>query len=165
MLLIYLQDLARTFPTHPYFQEGKAGRHEMRRILVAYSWRNPLVAYCQSLNYIVGLLLLFFSEEEAFWMLVVILEEILPANFYSPQLKGLRVDGRVFDDLLKERLPKLYTHFMLNDVDTVTFISGWFMRVYVDVCKRVAVIFTLHRYSHWKHHYEFGIFCSARYDV
>jgi len=153
-------DLARTFPTHPYFNTPHSpGRDSMRRILIAYSWRNPLVgmynymyidcrvnnfllffylsifktAYCQSLNYIVALLLLFYTEEQAFWMLVMIMEDILPANFYSPQLKGLRVDGKVFDDVLNERVPKLFQHFMEREVDSVAFISGWWLRLYVDV--------------------------------
>lgn len=127
-------DLSRTFPDHEFFDtEDAVGRQQMRRVLVAFSWRNPYVAYCQSLNYIVGFLLLHFEEEQAFWMLVVILEEILPANFYSPQLKGLRVDGKVFDQLIKDRLPRLHQHFNNISLDTTTFISGWFMRLFVDV--------------------------------
>lgn len=101
--------------------------------------RQTKTAYCQSLNYIVALLLLFYTEEQAFWMLVIIMEDILPANFYSPQLKGLRVDGRVFDDVLNERIPKIYQHFVERDVDSVAFISGWWLRLYVDVSRCMDV--------------------------
>ena len=95
-------DLSRTFPNHEFFQEDKVGFNSLRRILIAYSWRNPLVSYCQSLNYIVGLLILHFSEEEAFWVLVVLLEDILPANFYSPDLKGVRTDDKVLSMFSKK---------------------------------------------------------------
>jgi hypothetical protein len=62
-------DLNRTFPDHPYFNSEIApGKLQMRRVLTAYAWRNPHVNYCQSLNYICGILLLHFSEEEAFWV-------------------------------------------------------------------------------------------------
>lgn len=105
----------------------------MRRILIAYSWRNPLVAYCQSLNYIVGILLLHFDEEETFWMLVIILEEILPANFYSPDLIGVRVEGKLLDIVLKEKIPKVHQSIAKLKVDASVFASGWYLRLFVGV--------------------------------
>lgn len=65
------KDLLRTYPTHPLFETRGETHNSMARILVAYSWRNPLVAYCQSFNFIVGLLLLHFSEEEVCAFVVV----------------------------------------------------------------------------------------------
>jgi hypothetical protein len=129
-------DLHRTFPQHPLFAESddeNSGRKKMQRILTAYSWRNPHVSYCQSLNYIVGILLMHLNEEQAFWMLVSILEEILPANFYNPQLKGVRVDTHVLEELVKERLPRLYQHFMNTGIEVQTFATGWLMRLFVDI--------------------------------
>lgn len=127
-------DLARTFPQHPYFNnENAPGCIKMRRILTAYSWRNPFVSYCQSLNFIVGILLLHFSEQEVFWMLVAILENMLPANFYNPTLTGLRVDGKVLSDLIHERLPKISNHFKEYNVDPTAFCTGWFMRLFVGI--------------------------------
>lgn len=35
------------------------GLDELRRVLVAYSWHNPRVGYCQSMNFLVAMLLLF----------------------------------------------------------------------------------------------------------
>ena len=49
--------------------EGKA---KLRRVLVVFSWRNRVVGYAQSMNFIVALLLLFMEEEAAFWTLTVI---------------------------------------------------------------------------------------------
>lgn len=66
-------------------------------------------------------------------MLVAILENLLPANFYNPTLTGLRVDGKVLEELIQERLPRLGNHFRECNVDTTSFCTGWFMRLYVDV--------------------------------
>jgi hypothetical protein len=126
-------DLQRTFPEHPYFAQDSDGLNSMRRILIAYSWRNPLVAYVQSLNFVVGILLLHFTEEEAFWMLVVILEDILPGNFYSPDLIGVRTECRVLEEILKERLPKTSQHFVKLQMETGPFMIGWFMRLFVGI--------------------------------
>jgi hypothetical protein len=55
------QDLHRTFPGHKLFEASAAGTEselicKMRRILVAYALRNPNVGYCQSMNFLTGLL-------------------------------------------------------------------------------------------------------------
>lgn len=92
-----------------------------------------MVAYCQSLNYIVGILLLHFNEEEAFWMLVIILEEILPANFYSPDLVGVRVEGKILDIVLKDKIPKVYQSITKLQIDSSVFASGWYLRLFVGV--------------------------------
>lgn len=105
----------------------------MKNVLTAFSWRNPYVSYCQSLNYIVGSLLLHCGEEEAFWLLVTLLEDILPANYYNPELTGMRVDSYVLDELIKERLPKLHAHLHKFGVETTAFASGWFMRLFIEV--------------------------------
>lgn len=41
-----LQDVHRTFPGHPWL-DSEEGKKLLRRVLVAYSWRNPGVGYCQ----------------------------------------------------------------------------------------------------------------------
>lgn len=78
-------DLCRTYPTHPYFNGSSSASliEPLRRVLRAFSWRNPSQGYCQGLNFVAGQLLLFFTEEETFWMLVHLVEDILPPNYYS----------------------------------------------------------------------------------
>lgn len=46
MFLFWIQDLGRTFPTHPWIDSAD-GRAALRRILVGYSFRDSRVGYCQ----------------------------------------------------------------------------------------------------------------------
>ena len=84
------KDLQRTFPSHDFF-ESKEGTETLRRVLLAYSVRNPAVGYCQSMNFIVAILILFMEEEAAFWVLVMVVEELMP-DYFSASLSGFQID-------------------------------------------------------------------------
>lgn len=126
------KDLKRTYTNHPLFMDQKDEEvtMAMRRILIAYSWRNPLVAYCQSFNYIVGMLLLHLSEEETFWLFVTLVENYLPQNFYSPNLKGVLVDATVLDELIFQNLYKLSTKLKKLEFDISSFTMSFFMKLF-----------------------------------
>ena len=66
------------------------GRSALRRILVAYSWKNAGLGYCQSMNFIGAILLLFLDEEAVFWLLATIVEDLLP-DYFTQTLHGVRV--------------------------------------------------------------------------
>jgi len=55
----------------------------------------PLLAVCllqcRGLVQIAASLLLFMEEEDAFWMLCTIIEDLLPASYYSSTLIGVQV--------------------------------------------------------------------------
>ena len=74
------KDIHRTFPGHCFFSSEK-GQSAVRNVLLAYSIRNPSLGYCQSMNFIVGLLLLQMSEENSFSILCYIVEELLEDYF------------------------------------------------------------------------------------
>jgi len=76
------------------------------------------IGYCQSLNYIAGLLLLIFSdakdvkfpeqsfevEEKCFWMMIALVDEILPIELYEEtQMHGAQIEQDVlWDNLVGE---------------------------------------------------------------
>ena len=63
----------------------------MKIVLYTYVKRNPTVGYCQGMNFIVGRMLQYMNEEEAFWTLTMIIETMLPVDFYSNMI-GVLVD-------------------------------------------------------------------------
>jgi hypothetical protein len=89
-------DVKRTFPEHealtPEFVE------RMRRVLKAYSRRNPEVGYCQGMNFVVAsILLIVESEHDAFWLLAHIVEAVLPDHYVSSMI-GHTVDRQAHAD-------------------------------------------------------------------
>lgn len=125
-------DIARTFSMHLMFANIKT-KQMMMRILAAFISRNPKYGYCQNMTCIIGMILFFLPEEDAFWLFTTIIEDILPVDFCSPTLIGLRVDQMVLEVMIKERLPKLHSHFFKFDVDISCFTTSWLLRLFVGV--------------------------------
>ena len=123
------RDLHRTLPSHPLFQ-GAEGLESLRRVLVAYSWKNPDVGYCQSLNVIAALLLCYLSEEETFWMIGQICEDILPDR-YTPSMIGTMVDQQAFGTLLETHLSDIARHLTDLDIPVPLITLPWFMCLFI----------------------------------
>ena len=121
------KDIKRTFP----WMESYASRESAtRNVLLAYGFRNPAVGYCQSLNFITGALLMApLSEEDAFFSLVTIVEDLLPADYYTrdDDLLGARIDQLVFVELLADSQPRLAARFAELQVPLSLFSLQWFM--------------------------------------
>lgn len=56
------------------------------------------IGYCQSLNFLVGILLMHMDEEDAFWTLDAMLRDYLPSDLYDPSLRGLHCELYVMND-------------------------------------------------------------------
>ncbi|XP_065764084.1 TBC1 domain family member 2A isoform X2 [Muntiacus reevesi] len=127
-------DLNRTFPNNKHFTCPTSGfPDKLRRVLLAFSWQNPTIGYCQGLNRLAAIALLVLDEEEsAFWCLVAIVETIMPADYYSKTLLASQVDQRVLQDLLLEKLPRLMAHLGQRRVDLSFITFNWFLVVFAD---------------------------------
>jgi hypothetical protein len=56
----------------------------MKNVLSAYSKRNPMIGYCQGMNFIVARISkVMETEEQAFWVFVQLMESVLPINHYT----------------------------------------------------------------------------------
>ncbi|XP_008782915.1 growth hormone-regulated TBC protein 1-like [Phoenix dactylifera] len=120
-------DLPRTFPCHPWLDTPE-GQASLRRVLVAYSFRDSNVGYCQGLNYVAALLLLVMkTEEDAFWMLAVLLENVLVNDCYTDNLSGCHVEQRVFKDLLAKKCPRIAAHLEAMEFDVSLVATEWFL--------------------------------------
>ncbi|KAJ7311306.1 hypothetical protein JRQ81_006922 [Phrynocephalus forsythii] len=126
-------DLLRTLPNNKHYNSpASEGIQKLRNVLLAFSWRNPDIGYCQGLNRLVAIALLYLEQEDAFWCLVTIVEVFMPRDYYTKTLLGSQVDQRVFRDLMNEKLPRLHAHFELHRVDYSLITFNWFLVVFVD---------------------------------
>ncbi|KAI9771618.1 MAG: hypothetical protein M1840_001833 [Geoglossum simile] len=119
------RDLNRTFPDNikfkpdsPSVNDGGGKRNDeehqetevvkaLRRVLQAFSIHVPRIGYCQSLNFLAGLLLLFMEEEKTFWMLNIITQVYLPGT-HEVNLEGANVDLGVLMTSVRESLPAVW---------------------------------------------------------
>lgn len=126
-------DLERTFPGHPYFSQSDVGLYKLKNVLHALCWRNPLLSYCQSFNYLSGFLLLVLDDEErTFWLLAYLLEVLLPNDFYSESLLGAKVDQVVLEALVVERLPRIAKKFAEVGFEVGALLPAWVMAMFVN---------------------------------
>jgi len=104
----------------------------LRRVLLAFAAKNPQIGYCQSMNFIVATLLECCDEESAFWILCSLVEDMLPENYYTRNMIGVRVDMMVLNSLVMRHLPSLHAHFLEHEVDLSPVTMGWFLCLYVN---------------------------------
>ncbi|PWA46520.1 Rab-GTPase-TBC domain-containing protein [Artemisia annua] len=131
------KDLPRTFPGHPALDDD--GRNALRRILTAYARHNPSVGYCQAMNFFAGLLLLLMPEENAFWALMGILDDYFE-GYYTEEMTESQVDQLVFEELVRERFPKLVNHLDYLGVQ-VAWVSGpWFLSMFMNMLPWESVL-------------------------
>ncbi|MCJ1451985.1 hypothetical protein MMC28_002325 [Mycoblastus sanguinarius] len=112
------RDLHRTFPDNIHFKPNStrsSGPHvaepplltSLRRVLRAFALHSPKIGYCQSLNFLTGLLLLFLPEEKTFWMLHIITTVYLPGT-HEISLEGANIDLWVLMVALKSTMPQIW---------------------------------------------------------
>ncbi|XP_044461461.1 ecotropic viral integration site 5 protein homolog [Mangifera indica] len=131
------KDLPRTFPGHPALDDD--GRNALRRLLIAYARHNPSVGYCQAMNFFAALLLLMMPEENAFWALMGIIDDYFD-GYYSEEMIESQVDQLVFEELVRERFPKLVNHLDYLGVQ-VAWVSGpWFLSIFMNMLPWESVL-------------------------
>ncbi|KAF1816361.1 GTPase-activating protein GYP5 [Eremomyces bilateralis CBS 781.70] len=124
------KDLNRSLPEYPGFQ-SEEGIGRLRRVLVAYSWLNPEVGYCQAMNIVVAALLIYMSEAQAFFVLSVLCDRMLP-GYYSMTMYGTLLDQKVFESLVEGTMPILWDHLVKSDVQLSVVSLPWFLSLYIN---------------------------------
>ncbi|GAM25043.1 hypothetical protein SAMD00019534_082180 [Acytostelium subglobosum LB1] len=140
------KDVRRTFAHHPYFK-NEDGIDALRRVLTAYSWRNPTIGYCQSMNVVAGIMLLYMQEEAAFWVLCRVCEAFLH-DYYVQAMIGSIIDQKIFAHLVKTHLPDVNAHLDKIGLPINILSLPWFMCMFVSyipfpVATRVVDCFLL----------------------
>ncbi|XP_042625856.1 TBC1 domain family member 2A [Cyprinus carpio] len=127
-------DLDRTLTSNQYFSPPSSTLiQKLERVLQAFSWQNPTIGYIQGLNRLAAIALLVLQDEEdAFWCLVVVVDYIMPHNYYTNDLVGCQADQRVLKDLMSEKLPRLTAHLEALKVDVSLITVEWFLVLFVE---------------------------------
>ncbi|XP_018615199.1 TBC1 domain family member 2A [Scleropages formosus] len=127
-------DLHRTLTSNERFSSPTSpALKQLHRILMAFSWQNPTIGYCQGLNRLAAIALLVLEdEEEAFWCLVAVVETIMPQDYYSKTLIASQADQRVLKDFMAEKMPRLMAHLEEYSVDVSLVTFNWFMVAFVE---------------------------------
>ena len=148
------RDLNRTFPDNIHFkpltpQSPPAETpllSALRRVLCAFALDHPRIGYCQSLNFIAGLLLLFLPEEKAFWMLHIITTSYLPGT-HEMNLEGANIDLWVLMSALKDASPAVWAKIG-GEIQTNTLrlppislcTTSWFMSLFIGTLPIESVL-------------------------
>ncbi|CAI0442929.1 unnamed protein product [Linum tenue] len=131
------KDLPRTFPGHPALDND--GRNALRRLLTAYARHNPSVGYCQAMNFFAALLLLLMPEENAFWTLMGLLDDYFD-GYYSEEMTESQVDQLIFEELVRERFPKLVNHLDYLGVQVAWVTGPWFLSIFMNMLPWESVL-------------------------
>ncbi|CAO3659614.1 unnamed protein product [Rhizopus stolonifer] len=157
--IIIQRDLHRTFPDNPFFfcsddpdinsilaspQNTSSKIQKLHRVLLAFSVHSPEIGYCQSFNFLTGLLVILFEEEQAFWMLHTIVYDFFPRNMFDTQMEGANIEQTVLTMLIYEKMPGVWAKIAnrkcfwecekedcLPPITLVT--NHWFMTLFINI--------------------------------
>ncbi|KAI9006577.1 rab-GTPase-TBC domain-containing protein [Phycomyces nitens] len=124
------KDLNRSLPEYSAYQTPQ-GINSLRRVLTAYSWKDPELGYCQAMNIVTSAILIYMSEEQAFFTLSVLCDEMLP-GYYSTSMYGALLDQIIFELLLETTMPVLFNHFKKADIQLSVACLPWFLSLYIN---------------------------------
>ncbi|VDM37432.1 unnamed protein product [Toxocara canis] len=126
-------DLLRTMPSNVHFMSPTCkGVQQLEQVLRAYCLHNPVIGYCQGMNFIASTAMLFVGAEDTFWFLVAITEKYFNSSYFDQSLTGAQADQEVLKELLYSRLPRLSAHLDSCDIDLATVTLNWFLALFFD---------------------------------
>lgn len=128
------KDLLRTMPANACFSHlNSTGIPRLRRVMRGLAWLYPDIGYCQGTGMMAASLLLLLEEEDAFWMMATIVEDLLPASYYSSTLLGIQADQRVLRTLITSFLPDLDLVLAQHDIELSLISLHWFLTLFASV--------------------------------
>lgn len=153
------KDIRRIFPKHIMFkntaeQSGANGNEDsehlyspgqrmLSNVLKAFAVRHPQIGYCQSMGAPAATFLMYMPEELSFW----VMDCFLMKGEGSNQFGNIYIEGfplllqlfSVFEGLFRRVLPRLYSHFQANGVDTSLYAVKWFQLVFSDFPRELVL--------------------------
>ncbi|XP_071873185.1 small G protein signaling modulator 3 homolog isoform X2 [Bombus fervidus] len=135
------KDLLRIMPANACFSHlHSTGIPRLRRVMRALAWLYPDIGYCQGTGTIAASLLLLLEEEDAFWMMATIVEDLLPASYYSSTLLGIQADQRVLRTLVANYLPDIDHVLVQHDIELSLISLHWFLTLFASVVHKKILL-------------------------
>ncbi|CAO1639330.1 unnamed protein product [Sympodiomycopsis kandeliae] len=124
------KDLHRSLPEYAGFQTTQ-GIDSLRRVLYAFSFKNPEVGYTQGLNILAAAFLIYCSEEQCYFLLLSLCDRLLP-GYYTQAMAGTILDRKVFEHLVQRSLPMIHEHLVRTDIQLSVASLPWFLSLYIN---------------------------------
>ncbi|CAO1624045.1 unnamed protein product [Parajaminaea phylloscopi] len=124
------KDLHRSLPEYAGFQ-SPVGIDSLRRVLYAFSFKNPELGYTQGLNILAAAFLIYCSEEQTYFLLGTLCDRLLP-GYYTQSMAGTILDRRVFEHLVQRSLPMIHEHLVKTDIQLSVASLPWFLSLYIN---------------------------------
>ena len=122
-------DVTRALRGHLKYNT-KTGQSELNQVLSAYAIRTPAVGYSNAMCHVTAFLLLFYPPSRAFYMLIALTDIILPKDYYTHSLLGVRADCQLLKILVFQRIPKLHAHLLKFHLDVSVTALKWLMPLF-----------------------------------
>jgi hypothetical protein len=120
-------DVHRTFPTNPLFEDDAHGQGALFGILRAYCHMNN--DYSQCMSYIGAVLLMHMGEEDAFFVFVQMMKKYgLEAIFQ----RNLPTCLRNYSRFIEVSRPELFNHLTNEKLSVEIFVSGWLQTLFAQ---------------------------------
>eukprot|EP01029_Cantina_marsupialis_P031039 TRINITY_DN8715_c0_g2_i1.p1 TRINITY_DN8715_c0_g2~~TRINITY_DN8715_c0_g2_i1.p1 ORF type:complete len:580 (-),score=98.51 TRINITY_DN8715_c0_g2_i1:180-1919(-) len=152
-----LRDINRTYPRHALFSDPDgSGQVLLTNLLFALANHNPIVGYCQGMNYVCASLLITeldcldgtqlslpapkirevqdyltsAKERMIYWMVNSLISNFHFEDLWKSGIPGLKLRSYQFQEILTSHLPELASHFRTMKLGPTFFSSRWFMTLF-----------------------------------
>ena len=113
----------------------------LRNVLSAYIILDPIIGYCQGMNFVAGMLIRMMPEPEAFWVLVGLMKSTGKKNkrghcldrIFSPGLLFPRICLRAHEILLRRHLPGLAEQLAAEGIVADFYATDMFMCIFSNL--------------------------------
>lgn len=135
------RDVSRITVGGDVMRTPEAAEH-LRALLVTYSGQNPTIGYCQAMHLIGAhfLLQMDFDEERAYWAMDAVIRTILPSDFYSECMSGIKVEIATFNAISRHCYPKVLQHLDCLGVSVDMFLTAWFLSLFINILPDLVIL-------------------------
>ncbi|XP_062927759.1 TBC1 domain family member 12 isoform X2 [Mobula hypostoma] len=139
-------DISRTFPSLFIFQKGGPYHDLLHSVLGAYTCYRPDVGYVQGMSFVAAVLILNLEEADAFIAFANLLNKPCQLAFFRVDHDMMLKYFASYEVFFEENLPKLFAHFMKNNLTPDIYLIDWIFTLYskslpLDLACRVWDVF------------------------